>query len=557
MEIIDCLTKMYYYIPMTVPTIPSLTTVRAFASTHKKLLSGVCIALVVIGIIARTILTREAPETPVEQSPRAVSVQSVAELSQGGALLSVVGTVESRTEATIRAEKSGVVTRVYGTLGAPISSGALLAELENASERAAVAQAQAAVAVAEASLLKVTGGTRSEQRAILETQLNTARTSLESARNNAVNTLVSTYASIDNAILGTADTLFSNPRIQPQFSIVSSNSQYEIDAENKRVALATILSRQEAAAAHIQATDNLEEELARTEAELREVRSFFDTIIQALNTAVPTAGNTSASIATHLSTMTATRSGISTSLATLSATREGLQGKEAAVTIAEKSLEQGVTGGQPEDVAAAEASVSQARAGLSAAYAQLQKSMIRTPISGTINAFSLKRGDFVQAFTPVATVANNGTLEITTYITENDAPFVTKGIDVRIQGGAEGIVTTVAPALDPLTKKIEVKIQVTRGELPTNGSTVLVSFDRTEDTADTPQRISIPLTALKVGTDAMRVFTLTPEHVVVGHVVEIGSLLGDRVEIQSGLTPEMEILVDARGIREGQTVSVK
>lgn len=557
MEIIDYLTKMYYYILMTVPTIPSLTTVRAFASTHKKLLGGICIALVVIGITARSILTREAPEAPVEQSPRAVSVQSVAELSQGGALLSVVGTVESRTEATIRAEKSGVVTRVYGTLGTSVSSGTLLAELENASERAAVAQAQAGVEVAEASLMKITGGTRGEQRTILETQLETARTSLESARTSAVNTLIGAYASVDTAILGTADALFSNPRIQPQFSIVSSNSQYEIDAENKRVALQTLLSRQETAAATLTVTAALQDELLRTEDELREVRAFFDTLIQALNTAVPTAGNTSASIATHLSTMTATRSSINATLANLIATREGLRAKESAITIAEKSLEQGVTGGQPEDVRAAEAGVSQARAGLSAAYAQLQKSMIRTPISGTINAFSLKRGDFVQAFAPVATVANNGTLEVTTYITENDAPFVAKGARVRIQGGAEGVVTTIAPALDPATKKIEVKIQVTKGALPTNGSTVLVSFDRAADTPAVQQRITIPLTALKVGADAMRVFTVTPEHLVLGHVVEIGSLLGDRVEIQTGLTPEMEIVVDARGIREGQTVSVK
>jgi len=44
--------------------------------------------------------------------------------------------------------------------------------------------------------------------------------------------------------------------------------------------------------------------------------------------------------------------------------------------------------------------------------------------------------------------------------------------------------------------------------------------------------------------------------VLVAHEVTLGALLGERVVIASGLTPDMRIVVDARGLREGEKVEV-
>jgi len=84
-----------------------------------------------------------------------------------------------------------------------------------------------------------------------------------------------------------------------------------------------------------------------------------------------------------------------------------LSASQQALKTGQNALDQGVTGAQPEDVAASQAALKQAQVpGLCAR--QSRKSIIRAPISGTINSFSLKVGDYVSPTQEVLTVANNG-----------------------------------------------------------------------------------------------------------------------------------------------------
>ena len=200
------------------------------------------------------------------------------------------------------------------------------------------------------------------------------------------------------------------------------------------------------------------------------------------------------------------------------------------------------------------AAVKQAQGGLAAARANLEKSIIRAPISGTVNSFSLKRGDYVQMTSPVLTVANNSSLEVVTYISENDAREVSVAQPVTIEQ-ASGVVTRIAPALDPVTKKIEVRIGVNNPKGLINGQSVLVSIVRTRAVSGGTDRITIPIAAVKVEAERTTVFTMNVD-VLVAHEVTLGALLGERVVISGGLTPDMRIVVDARGLREGEKVQV-
>src|SRR3989344_7132454 len=108
-------------------------------------------------------------------------------------------------------EKARQVVGVYKVLGQSIAAGAIPAELENVSERAMVWQAEGSVDAAKANLAKTTGGARSEQRAILQANLDNATVALASARSNAVTVLLGAYAAAENAVHGTVDLMFSNP----------------------------------------------------------------------------------------------------------------------------------------------------------------------------------------------------------------------------------------------------------------------------------------------------------------------------------------------------------
>jgi len=510
-----------------------------------KVGGGALVIVLGAGVVAHTFLSRATEVAPAVHTP-IVEVKSVAELSSDTEPLSVVGTVTSRSEATVRTEKSGQITHVYRALGDRVGAGTIVAEFENASERAALLQSQGAVDAAQANLDKVQKGTRSEQLAILQS-------AVEGARSGAMNALLSAYTTVDTAIHGTADKMFTNPDgTSPRLIFFQPNSQLTTDIQNARVAIGALLDRQKSRSTELSSSDDLIAEITTTDSEMRGVRNFLDMIVRALNDGVPNDRASSSDIATYLASASAARTSINVTLSSLA-------GAKQALVTAQKNQELGVSGAQSEDIAAAQAALKQAQGARALAQASLEKALIRAPISGTINSLSLKTGDYVSASTPVLTVANNGALEILAYITENDSREIAVGQAVTLEGGASGVITRVAAALDSVTKKIEVRIGVSDPQRTLiNGQSILVSITRTaKRSATAGSRLTIPISAIKIEADSVFVFTVDADSKLVSHTVAIGALLGDKVEILSGLTRDMKIVIDARGLRAGQLVEVK
>jgi multidrug efflux pump subunit AcrA (membrane-fusion protein) len=139
-------------------------------------------------------------------------------------------------------------------------------------------------------------------------------------------------------------------------------------------------------------------------------------------------------------------------------------------------------------------------------------------------------------------------------VSESDRNRIAVGDTVRIDGETAGTITNIAPAIDPSTKKIEVKI-ATEGESLSNGDTVRVTID-TNGSLENITDIIIPIAALKVETNRVVVFTLSDTNILIAHEVETGPLIGNSIVIESGVTADMTIVTDARGLSEGDTVGV-
>jgi multidrug efflux pump subunit AcrA (membrane-fusion protein) len=116
----------------------------------------------------------------------------------------------------------------------------------------------------------------------------------------------------------------------------------------------------------------------------------------------------------------------------------------------------------------------------------------------------------------------------------------------------------IAPALDPTTGKIQVKVSPTQSQTSlVDGSTVTVTLDRASSGAKAAAKntLSIPIAAAKITPQGPVVFTVASS-TLVSHPVTFGNILGGQVEITAGLTADMDIVVDARGLSEGQVVVV-
>lgn len=537
---------------MNIRSIPKQTYAllsRAYTRSKTRVIIAGILVLTLLGFGIYALISRTtAPAVTSEDTLRTVVVKSVSELTSGISDFSVVGNVQSESEATVRTESAGQVTALYHALGDNVGAGTIIAEMDNASQRAAVLQAQGGLQAAQANLAKASSGVRPEQLAILQS-------AALAARSSAVNALLGAYGSVDDTVHHTADLMFSNPdTYSPTFGLTVADSQLPITLKDQRIALTATIARERGISDSLSQNNSsasLHAEIALTLSDVRAARAFFDNLLNALDKAVVTPSVTATEIATYKASASAARSALTAVLSSLS-------GVDTGITAADQNLAVGTIGGATEDVAAAQAGVTSAQGGVAAARAQLEKTIIRAPISGTINMLNLKRGDFEQIYTPVVTIANNHALEIIAYVSEDDAKRIAVGDTVTLDSDSSGVITKIAPALDPSTKRIEVRIGVPNNTTLTNGQSVNIAFEHSaKPTSHTTSEMIIPLSALKISADSKSVFTVGTDGTLMAHIVTIGTLLGDRVVVLSGIDINDVIVTDARGLRAGEKVIIK
>ena len=490
-----------------------------------------------------------------------VHIASIASLSSQSGPLPVTGKVTSLNEATILAQTSGEIVSLSHALGDRVSAGGVIAQFENSSQLAAVLQAQGAYDAAQANLDKVLNGNRSELVDISQTTAAKAQTNLAQTKTSTIDTIRNAYGVNDDAIRSKLDVVFSNPRTtNVQFSMNTSNQSIVNKITQERVTVEAMLNAEAERSQNLNASSDLVAELAQAADDTRQLKSFADDVAAALNIAIASQSVSQATISGYIATASAVRSSFSASLTSLSSASQALTAASAQADVAATQLQQDTSGSRPEDDAAARAALKQAQGALNAAQANLEKTIVRSPISGTIVSLPVTRGDFVSSFAQVAEISNPQALQIKVYVTSDDARTIAVGGAVAIEGAVTGVVTSIAPAIDPSTNKIQVGVGITgdQGSL-TDGETVTVTIDRVNEKTATATKSSaailIPIVAAKITPAGTFVFTVASS-TLIAEPVTLGAILGDQITVVSGLTSDATIVTDARGLSDGQSVVV-
>ncbi len=440
-----------------------------------------------------------------------VTLAPISDITGGTSSLAVVGTVRSVTEASILAESGGVVKSVRTTLGAQVPAGFVLAELDNASQRAAVLQAEGAYDAAVAA-----------RSGLSPTDIGTS----------ALNTYTSSYNSLDSIVYTYVDTFFGGPgAFGPQY-LTDPRPFDVVYFPDKRAALAQALNtwRTHLASA---TSANAPQLLEEADAVTRQASALVTDIA-----AAATKNNTDAN-ATQLAALATARASVATLQATITAAKQANQSQSTGAT------------------AGANASVKSALGTLRAAQANLEKTLVRAPIGGQVNFLPIRVGEYVMALSHVATIAQNGALEIVAYISEDTRSQLTVGQKVTVEAQYPAVITSIAPALDPLTKQIEMQLAISGSTSLVNGQSVRIALPTSVAQAATSSGpLLLPLVSLKLTPSARVVFSIGEDGRLVGHPVEIGEVRGDRIEIKTVLPADLRIVIDARGLSEGQKVNV-
>lgn len=514
-----------------------------------------CSAIIAV-VILRGGTTGVVPE---EARIPQVTVNSVAVLSSETEPLVLLGEVRSVSQAELRAQKSGEVTQVYVRPGQFVKAGAILAEISNQGERAAVLSAQGMVAAAKAQLQKITTGARSEDRLSSTAQTEAARITLQSSKDSARSAYSQAYTFAQDAIYAQTDDFFSDIyTVNPSFRIRTASFDESNALEAERLLIGKKLEAWKQKTLSTIPDGEIETRLTEAQKDLEIIKEYL-TKISAYISEQPIEGDTTNAVkASQEAVILGARSSIDNARGVINGARSGLAAAQSGSTVASLSESTIVTGARSEDVAAVQAGVTQAQGALAGAYAQLENTIIRTPISGTVSTLNVDRGDFLNSFDVVAVVANEGALEIEVFVSDSARERVVVGAPVLIAGKYKGTVTSVSPGLDPVTKKSRVTVGITDDAVLSNGSYVEVALtgDEKEITTASSTQLFVPISAIKVLPKGLAVFSVSEEGTLVAHPITEGTIVGSKMLVPEGLTTDMLIVTDVRGLSEGDKVEI-
>lgn len=419
--------------------------------------------------------------------------------------LEFIGSVEAINEAMLESEVSGQITSVNVSLGSAVAPGQIIAQVENASERASVLQAEGAYEAALANTLDDS--------------------------TDAITTYRSAFTTIDDILRNHIDELYNAARTsQPRFRM--SGFGWVSKLENDRVEAGDVVEtwQKKLFKESGDNTNSLLEEAENNLLFFAEYVGFLAEIISRQEPGVFSA----AELATIESEFATARVSIDNDIASVQSARQDLLSGNA--------------------LSSADATVKQALGALRLAEANLEKTIIRSPINGVVNVLEVKIGENVRSGTHIATVANNNALEITIFVNQNDRNSITVGDGVDLEGGGIGRITAIAPAINPNTRKIEVKIATDAGDIK-NGDTLRVTIPLAR-TVDEDAPLRIPLEAVKLRGEETSVLRVDGEGRLESVPVTLSDVRGGFATIGAGLTRADAIVTDARGLRAGMEVMI-
>lgn len=548
--------------------------------SKKELAVIIAIAALVLSIVVRA-RGGDQTESAADVKP-AVSLLALEQIADEGGYVLGTGTVESLEQVELRSEVSARVTGVNVALGQTVSKGQVLArfdgaqlsaqrrqalaDLENA--YAAQASAEAGIDAQQAVLDDLTDGARPEEIAIAQAAMDTAAENLDDSYADTKNVLEGIVNSVENTIYVDIDPMFTNPRTyDPQLTFTSFDQSGRTQVQGQRVKITTMLEEWTLTVDALGSEPvEVNTALLSGEQDLLFAQEFLETL---MNVIVNEITLTETEKETYIATVTAARAAVSVHLTTVQSHLQQIDTQKLALAQAEEQLKLTLAGPTTQQIAAQEAAVRQSQSGfasqgaqvaralaaIDSINAQLAKTVIRSPINGTVAVLPVKRGELVSPGALVASVVNTEGLQVKAFIDSAELRGIAVGATSTINESISGSVTHIAPSIDPATRKVEVVVAINDEDAEiVIGEFADISVERSDE-ATAPVRL--PLQAIYVTTDGSFVMSVSDEGKIVTHPVVLDRVVGESVEVIGGLDELSTIVENVRGLDPDEEVTIR
>ncbi len=207
--------------------------------------------------------------------------------------------------------------------------------------------------------------------------------------------------------------------------------------------------------------------------------------------------------------------------------------------------------------ASAQARVQSARAMVQLQQLRVAQTVVKAPDAGVISARQATVGSVVAAGTELFRLIRQGRLEWRAEVTAADIGRVQVGATVQVTAASgqvlRGKVRMVAPSVDAQTRNALVYV-----DLPAvTGTARAGMYAQGEIMLGQSQAMTVPQTAVVVRDGFSYVYTVGADQKVSQIKVRTGRLNADRLEVQSGLSPDARVVFSGGAfLNHGDTVRV-
>jgi len=325
--------------------------------------------------------------------------QGIVDESSEESPLTVSGTIQA-TEVRIASELGGRIVKMQTRAGTKVQYGDELVVLDTTSLQSKLAEAKAAVAAAEADLAVLKAGSRAQEIAAAQASLALA----EAQRNGALTAWENAQQALDN------------PQ-ELDAQIIEARTRVELAEQNVELAKAEL------------ARERL---LRDQKQESSTERRVADLQVKAAEEALAAAQADENTARTTINGLWLIRSEPLHLIAQVHAAEGQYRLAETGVTVAQAQLDDLLAGPPPEEVALAQATVRLAQAQAGVLCTQQAKFILTSPVDGVVLTQALHAGEVAAPAATILTVADLRQVTLSVYVPENRIGQVRLGQSVQV-----------------------------------------------------------------------------------------------------------------------------
>lgn len=547
----------------------------------------------------------DTPEEVVAEKIPQVKTEIINSESDEASSINTIGVIKAESEINITATTRGTVKGIYFEVGDEVNMNTVLVSLYDNTTLTTLNNAQmnyanmqnnlgATERLTAESINQAKNGVKAAEESVksAEIALATAETNLKNGRTLRAKSNLDTKNSAIVAYNGFLNTIFSS--LDNIENLVSTENNYYPTSIEKvlgakkpetltqtKTYYTKVSNAYDVLNQKILTVDNITKEMGEISSTLSNTQAMLNSMLSTLDNSVTDLTFTDAMLAAQKTNFISLRSAIVSAQSSAESilrnlenldliTKQETDNLENAVLSAQNQLALAKTNynnslvslenakkGKDQQIIGSQTSLDSARGQLNLAQAQTADLSIKAPINGQITKKNVELGTEVSAGQIIAQIQQAKNVKIEIDLPSEDIYRIEKDQMVTIGDNFQGMISSIAPAADPITRKVKIEIVYNNENndlIPGTYIEVKIPVKQLEKTSS--ESVYIPLRAITITQSEKYVFTV--ENGVAKKVmIETGKTEGAMIEILTGLKSGDELIIEgAKAIEDGEQIEI-